>query len=257
MLQSEAIDFFSKIELSPALRPVPFNTLLSAPSSSLPGDLVEAGKANGAVIGDAVVGLTDRLSEQNAKDVMNCISLAQQYANQKANKEAQLGQWFDAYFEVLRYAGWNTRNYARQQYSPSARSFSMDQIALEIIQAASQGQFVFVEMARQAFGALQNNEKALSILENNNASETFATFQTLPCTETTSGVPAMIMTCIDFKKKVSQRKVLFFRFNRSDVDIYRAATQIELNTYHYGKIRNQIEDKLHKTANDFFEGINL
>ncbi|MBA1188709.1 hypothetical protein G7Z99_06580 [Pseudomonas entomophila] len=257
MLQSEAIDYFSAIELAPAPQRSTFNTLLSTPPNGLPGDLVHAGRDNGAVIGDAVVGLTDRLSEQNAKDVMNCVSLAQQVANQRANKETHLGQWCDAYFEVLRYAGWNTRNYARQRYSPSARSFSMDQIALEIIQAASQGQLAFVEMARRAFGALESNEKALNILENNSASETFATFQTLPCTETRSGTPAMIMTCIDFKKRVRQRKVLFFRFNRTDVDIYRAATQIELNTSHYARIRNQIEDKLYMGAQDFFANIEL
>ncbi|AMA44340.1 hypothetical protein [Pseudomonas alabamensis] len=256
MLQSEAIEFFSQIELAPMPRRMALTSQTSALTSK-PGDLIVPGQDNGAVVGDAVLGLTDRLSEQNAKDVMNCVSLAQQVANKKANKETHLGKWFDAYFEVLRYAGWNTRNYARQLYSPKARTFSMDDIALEIIQAASQGQLAFVDMARRAFGALEGNEKALNILENNSASETYATFQTLPCTETRSGVPAMVMTCIDFKKHVRQRKVLFFRFNKSDVTIYRAATQIELNIHHYSKIRNQIEDKLNKGAEDFFAGIEL
>ncbi|MFR0673618.1 hypothetical protein ACLUUI_08050 [Enterobacterales bacterium AW_CKDN230030176-1A_HGKHYDSX7] len=257
MLQSEAIEYFSQVTLAPMPRRMGLIAQSSASASLLPGDLVSPGKDNGAVIGDAVVGLTDRLSEQNAKDVMNCVSLAQQVANKEANKETQLGKWFDAYFKTLRMAGWNTRNYARQQYSPSARTFSMDQIALEIIQAASQGQWAFVEMARQAFGALEGNDKALSILENNSASETYATFQTLPCTETGAGTPAMIMTCIDFQKRVRQRKVLFFRFNKSDVTIYRAATQVELNVHHYSKVRNQIEDLLHKGAEDFFAGIEL
>nr|NLU58438.1 hypothetical protein [Pseudomonas sp. BIGb0427] len=58
MYQSEANQYFSEVILRPQSR------TRSAISSfaSLPGDIIEPGKENGAVVGEAVVGMTDRLS---------------------------------------------------------------------------------------------------------------------------------------------------------------------------------------------------
>ncbi|MGE8395824.1 hypothetical protein HFV04_005055 [Pseudomonas sp. BIGb0427] len=253
MYQSEANQYFSEVILRPQSR------TRSAISSfaSLPGDIIEPGKENGAVVGEAVVGMTDRLSPQNATDVMNCVSLAQQIADKRFQKETNLRGWTDEYYKALKMMGWNTINYARQQYSPSATSFSMEKVALDIIRAAAGGAQEFVTIAEKALIATNENGEALSLLENNSASESYATFQTLPCTETGGGKPSMILMSIDFKKAVRTRKVLFWTFKKSQVDIYRAAAKFELNVAHYAQQRNRIEEILGKGADDYFAGIEL
>jgi len=262
MNQTDARQYLSNVILPPSTMAMPRIAALSTRSIKqskiqLPGDLIVPGEENGAVIGEAVVGLTDRLSPQNAEDVMNCVSLAQQIAESRFTKETNLRGWTDEYFKALRNMGWNTVNYARQQYSPSSQTFSMDTIALEIIQAAAAGATEFVNIARRSLIATGEDGQALSLLENNSASESYATFQTLPCTETAGGTPAMIMMSIDFKKTVKTKKVLFFKFKKEQVNIYRAASQIQLNVKHYANIRNQIEELLNKGADDYFSGISL
>lgn len=257
MYQSEANDYLSGIVL-PQRAQFSRSGIASIASagSRKPGDLITPGE-NGAVIGEAVVGLTDRLSPQNAIDVMNCVSLAQQIAESRHNKEQNLAGWTDEYHKALRMMGWNTVNYARQVYSPSSSSFTMDEVALGIIQAAAGGATEFVNIARKALIATGEDGKALSILENNSASESYGTFQTLPCTESAGGTPAMIMMSIDFKKTVRTRKVLFFKFTKTQVQIYRAAAQFQLNVSHYARQRNRIEDLLGKGADDYFSGLDL
>lgn len=260
MNQTEVGEYFAQIKLKPsALAPAILSSRSAIQSigSRKPGDLITPGEDNGAVIGEAVVGLTDRLSPQNATDVMNCVSLSQQIADSRFNKETNLRGWTDEYYKALRMMGWNTINYARQTYSPKASSFSMDEVALEIIQAAAGGATEFVNIARKALIATSEDGKAISLLENNSASESYATFQTLPCTESARGTPAMILMSIDFKKTVKTRKVLFFKFTKSQVDIYRSAAQFQLNVASYARSRNRIEDLLDKGAEDYFSEIDL
>jgi hypothetical protein len=260
MLQSETNQYLSEIKLARRSPPAPRgrSALFQLPPSfSSASDLIVPGQENGAVIGEAVVGLTDRLSEDNAIDVMNCVSLAQQIAESMHNKERDLPAWTDEYNKALRLFGWTNANYVRQRYSPSATSFSMDQIALEIIRAAAGGATELTNIAEKALIGTEQNAKALNLLENNSASESLATFQTLPCTESSRGVPSMIMMSIDFKKTVKTRRVLFFKFNKTQVTINRAAGRYELNVRAYANIRNRVEDLLYQGANDYLEGITL
>ncbi|KAB5624018.1 hypothetical protein F7234_12145 [Pseudomonas putida] len=254
MLQSEVNEYMSTIILPRQMTP---RMGLLSTGGSFAKDIITPGKENGAVVGEAVVGLTDRLSEQNAEDVMNCVSLAQQIAESRFKKESNLGGWTDEYYKALRMMGWNTVNYHRQQYSPSATSFSMDQIAMEIIRAAAGGGKELVDIAQKALIGTEKDDKAVNLLENNSASESYGTFQTLPCTESGRGVPTMIMMSIDFRKTVRTRKVLFFKFQKTQVNICRSAGQFQLNTRHYANVRNRIEDMLFGAADDYLAGIQL
>lgn len=262
MTQTESNEYFSDVVLTPRTMARSMPQALSMTRSGTlstrkPGDLITPGEENGAVVGEAVVGLTDRLSPQNATDVMNCISLGQQIADSRFNKENNLRGWTEEYYKALRMMGWNTINLARQMYSPSSTSFTMDEVALGIIQAAAGGATEFVNVARKALIATSEDGKALNLLENNSASESYATFQTLPCTESARGTPAMILMSIDFKKSVRTRKVLFFKFSKTQVSIYRAAAQFQLNVASYARQRNRIEDILGKGAEDYFAEIDL
>nr|NLU58437.1 hypothetical protein [Pseudomonas sp. BIGb0427] len=102
--------------------------------------------------------------------------MAQQIADKRFQKETNLRGWTDEYYKALKMMGWNTINYARQQYSPSATSFSMEKVALDIIRAAAGGAQEFVTIAEKALIATNENGEALSLLENNSASESYATF---------------------------------------------------------------------------------
>lgn len=144
MLQSDQLDFISSLEL-PARKPVIATRAAFAAAPTLPGVAFDENTDNG-VVGESAIGLTDSLSEQNSIDVMNCISLMQQGADKKFDKETQRKQWYEFYTKGLATLGWNTTNNAAQLYTPRTSEFSMDQIALEIIGAVSGG---------RGFGALR------------------------------------------------------------------------------------------------------
>ncbi|MGF6592296.1 hypothetical protein [Pseudomonas sp. 2835] len=251
MLQSDQLDFISSLEL-PARKPVIATRAAFAAAPTLPGVAFDENTDNGVVVGESAIGLTDSLSEQNSIDVMNCISLMQQGADKKFDKETQRKQWYEFYTKGLATLGWNTTNNAAQLYTPRTSEFSMDQIALEIIGAVSGGGG-FRSIAEKTLNGLQKDQGALNLLENNSASETFGTFQILPCLESGKGQVAMVLNCLEFKKQVRTKRVLFFKFKKTNVTIYRAASQVQLNTNLYARIRNSVEDKLAGGAENFLE----
>lgn len=264
MLQSEQLDFISSIQLPPRLAtrtlaasaPQLASRILVAPGlRSLPGQF-DHNSDNGAVVGESVMGIGDSLSEQNAEDVLDCISLTQQAADNRFNKEKQRKQWFEYYVKGLGSLGWVVSHNVAQLYTPRSTEFTMDQVALEIIGAVS-GSSGFKPLAEKTLSGLKNEAKALQLLENKSAGESFGTFQLMPCLESRTGQVATILNCLEFTKQVRTKRVLFFKFRKSNVTIYRSATQIQLNSKHYARIRHAVQDKLSGGATDFLESIKL
>ncbi len=231
-------------------------TLLAPAIQSTLGSLPSAQNQDaGAVLDDSLLAFTGGLSDQNRDDVMDSLLLMQLAASKKYNKEKEANQWYSFYHDGLSRLGWLTTARTFQDYSPHQSSFTMDEIALEII--AQVGGPNFAHVARKAATALANNEKALRVFEKSGSSEQVASFKMLPCVQTAQGDVVMMLNFMNFVKTARTKKVLFFTFNRDQVRITRSADRVQLNARQYANLRQSVSQKLGRIGEAFIEGLEI
>lgn len=226
----------------------------SSPEANPPVPSAE-GKDAAAVLEDSLVSFTDGLSDQNRDDVMNSLLLMQLAANKKFSKEQESEQWYKFYHGGLGQLGWLTTAHGFQSYAPVQQSFTMDQIAIEIIGLI--GGASFARVAQAATKALANNQQALRVFENSNQSEEMSCFKMLPCLQTERGDVSMVLNFMSFKKTVKTKRVLFWKFSNSDVRICRGADKIQLNASVYKGLRGAVAEKLGKKGAEFISGLDI
>jgi hypothetical protein len=249
----ETLRFIDDLSL-PAMRPMGLLDTAGTPTvSNLLGNTVENDTA--AVFGDSLVAMTAGLSNQNAEDVMSSLGLMEAASNKKYDRLTEAEQWYHFYQNRLTRLGWLTTSSAFQNYRPTSRSFTMDEIALAII--AQIGGAPFAAIALKALAALPKNEKALNLFENNSNSESLSTFKILPCLQTETGRVSMALSFLTFEKTVRNTKVLFFKYSSQDVNIRRGGDKLELNTQIFSGLRDQVNQKLDAAGRDFLEELEL
>lgn len=212
-------------------------------------------KDSAAVLEDSLVSFTCGLSDQNRDDVMQSLLLMQLGANFKYSKMEEREEWYKFYHAGLSNLGWLTTDSAYQSYAPTNQSFTMDEVALEIIAAVGGPSFARVALA--AARALEKSDGALRLFENSNQSEEVSSFKMLPCMQTERGDVSMMLNFMKFTKTVKTRRVLFWKFSRSDVRIFRGADRIQLNAGTYAGLRSEIQGKLGKKGKEFIAGLEI
>jgi hypothetical protein len=251
--------FISDLVLPPSASPV--LGLFAAPEDEdkdefAPVNLPSAEKQQAAaVLEDSLVSFTAGLSDQNRDDVTQSLLFMQLGANHKYSRMEEREQWYKFYYDGLSKLGWLTTDSAYQSYSPAKQSFTMDEVALEII-AAVGGQS-FALLASAATKALQKSGGPLKLFENSNKSEDMSSFKMLPCIQTQRGDVSMMLNFMRFTKTVKTTHVLFWKFSSSDVRIYRDACKIQLIAETYKDLRKGIQGRLGKKSKDFIAGLEI
>jgi hypothetical protein len=238
--------FISDLALPPSAPPI--YGLLADPEDEAPLPPLPSAekKHSAAVLEDSLVSFTSGLSDQNRDDVMQSLLLMQLGANHKYSKMEEREQWYKFYYDGLSNLGWLTSGSAYQSYAPTNQSFTMDEVALEIIAA----------VGGQSF-ALEKSDNALRLFENSNQSEEVSSFKMLPCIQTERGDVSMVLNFMRFTKTVKTTRVLFWKFSSSNVRIFRDASKIQLNAQTYGSLRADIQGKLGKKGKAFIAGLEI
>lgn len=247
--------FISDLALPPSAPPI--YGLLADPEDEAPLPPLPSAekKHSAAVLEDSLVSFTCGLSDQNRDDVMQSLLLMQLAANHKYSKMEEREQWYKFYYAGLSNLGWLTSGSAYQSYAPTNQSFTMDEVALEIIAAVGGQSFARVALA--AAKALEKSDNALRLFENSNQSEDVSSFKMLPCIQTERGDVSMVLNFMRFTKTVKTTRVLFWKFSSSNVRIFRDACKIQLNAQTYGSLRADIQDKLGKKGKAFIAGLEI
>lgn len=247
--------FISDLEL-PICEP-PIQGLFAAPEDEAnPLGLPSAEKKDtAALLEDSLVSFTSGLSDQNRDDVMQSLLLMQLAANKKYSKMEEREQWYKFYHGGLSNLGWLTTANGYQSYSPAQQSFTMDEVAIEIITAI--GGPGFARVAAAAAAALEKNSGALRLFENSNQSEHVSSFKMLPCLQTERGDVSMMLNFMRFTKTVKTTRVLFWKFSSSQVNIFRGADKIQLSAKTYDGLRADIQEKLGKKGREFIAGLDI
>ncbi|WP_175653387.1 hypothetical protein [Pseudomonas sp. Marseille-P9899] len=239
---TETLDFIAGLSLPDAGAP-----LLQSPAVPAT-DSAETDSAS--IAGHSVVSFVSGLSQQNREDVLNSTLLMQLAASKAFDKAQQREEWFRFYTEGLGKLGWTVSNSSIERYVPRRETFTMDQVALDIIEA-TMGGGGFEPVMKKTFAALKKQPQALALFERHSDHGWLGMFQILPCSQTAEGNVSMLLNCMQFIHNALRYKILFFTYRQHDVQVYRSAQLAVLDSGVYSQVREAVLDKLGGNAGQF------
>lgn len=239
---TETLDFIAGLSLPDGGAP-----LLQTPAVPIT-DSVDTDSAS--IAGHSVVSFVSGLSQQNREDVLNSTLLMQLAASKAFDKAQQREEWFRFYTEGLGKLGWTVSNSSIERYVPKRDTFTMDQVALDIIEATVGGAG-FEPVMKKTFAALKKQPQALALFERHSDHGWLGMFQILPCSQTAEGNVSMLLNCMQFIHNALRYKILFFTYRQHEVQVYRSAQLAVLNAGVYSQVREAVLDKLGGNAGQF------
>ncbi|MFD2640545.1 hypothetical protein [Pseudomonas japonica] len=208
------------------------------------------------VLGDSLVSFVSGLGQQAREDVLNSTLLMQLAASKRFDKAKQREKWFNFYTEGLGKLGWTLSHSEMQRYQPNRQAFTLDDVALDIIDSVVGGA-EFAPLARRTFESLRKQPHALQLFLDNCNKGNVGTFQIMPCTQNAEGDVTMLMNCMQVIRNTSNTSILFVTFQSNEVQIFRAAQTSVLNTQTYSQVREAVITKLGDNANRFLAHLSL
>jgi hypothetical protein len=210
---------------------------------------VDPKEQEGFVAGDVVVAITAGMSKKN-KQIMKDTML---YATLAANSKFPQGgvDWYRLYTKVLSYCGWFSQSSGFSDYRTSNGRFTMDQVALQILESAIvsaalpvSASMMLLKVAKDTVQALQENDEPLRLFESKSKTHTGAKFAIASAAESGDGELVVAMAALDFNTQLDVTNVLFWEWSNSSVRIKRAENHLTLNHGHYERVKSGIEAQL-------------
>lgn len=251
----ELIDYIEAIELAdeqfdsvdaPAAR---VRRSIAASSPVLPSD--DELRATGAVVEGNIVSFTQGMSRQNKEDVMDIFLFASLAANKAFNQKTQRKEWYDKYTEVLTAMGWISTNWKYEETQATAQRFTMEQAGLEvigsIIAAAAlpiTASAAMLKVAADTVNALKISNKPLRLFERQSKSSHGGSVRIVTCNESEDGTVTAVLAVVSFSTRLDVTNVLFWEWNRADVETYKEGDGLALASHHYANLRAAVQKKL-------------
>ena len=214
------------------------------------------------VIGNTIVSIVAGMSEDNKK-IINDILL---FATLASNKAAPQGgiSWYQKYIQVLTSCGLYSQSSGWADYSFKHKSFTMDQVALEILKSAIQAAVLpgatavlMLKVAKDTIDALQRNDAPLRLFERESKTHDGAKFAIATAAESSDGSVAIAMGSVDFSTSLGVTNVLFWEWSNTSVRIQRGENVLTLNHGQYARVRKAVEAKLDGFADKSIESFEI
>ena len=234
----------------------------SHPGSSAAAFDVDEKNPGALVIGNTIVSIVAGMSSDNKKIINDILLLA----TLAANKAAPQGgiAWYEKYQQVLTSCGLYSQSSGWSDYSFSNKRFTMDQVALEILQSAllaaalpGPTAVLMLKVAKDTVTALQRKDAPLRLFERESKTHNGAKFTIATVAESTDGSVAMAMGSVAFSSSLSVTDVLFWEWSNTGVRIQRAENVLTLNHAQYARVRKAVEAKLGDSAQQKIEEIEI
>lgn len=243
----DTLDFIAALDLPEAGSPPLHRHTRQAPDASEEGALVA---------GDSLVSFVSGLGQQAREDVLNSTLLMQLAASKLYDKARQREEWFNFYTDGLAKLGWTLSRNGMQRYQPSQSAFTVNDVALDIIESVVGGE-AYSPLARRTFEALRKEPRALELFSSSSTRGNVGTFQIMPCTQSATGEVTMLMNCMQIMRNTTSTGFLFMTFQRNDIQIFRSAQTSVLNLQTYGQVREAVIAKLGQNAQRFLANLKL
>jgi len=235
---------------------------IPAPDSALPAiykaeaPLFTSDTEGSAVDKGSMVSFVSGITPLHKSDVLNSTLLAQLGAEKKYNRFTQPMEFYSFYCAVLANVGWVVPTMVHQKFEPKGASFTVSQAVLEILAAIATGNELAILTATLNSLKDPKNERQLSLFDSQSFPESLGTFQISPVGED-DGELVMALAALDFKAVRHVTRFLWFSWESSSVTLTRSAQKCVLNEDVYGRVRQQVIDKLGDNAKKFIEDIEI
>ncbi len=216
-----------------------------------------ADKDAGYVDAGSLVSFVAGLSTEHQADVLNSTLLAQLAANKKFDREKQTGEWYGFYRTVLENVGWVVEKFEFTRYNAVGTTFTVEQVVLEIVGALLTGnQLAIVTATLNALKESSKGGKPITIWDSTSHSSQNGSFQ-IGLAADKGGVPVMALGAFHFATRESTTRFLWFSYSSSETQLYKAGQTVSLNEIVYGKVRQQVIDKLGDNAVKFVANLEI
>lgn len=255
MSHAEVIEYIENLELAdeavdridaPSSR-AKRSTTMNAPI--LPSD--DELRATGAVVEGNIVAFTEGMALQNKEDIMDSLLFASLVANKAFNQKTHRVEWYEKYTKVLTTLGWLPTNVQFEASRASAQRFTMEQEGLEvigsIIAAAALPVTVsaaMLKVAADTVNTLKRSEKPLRLFERQSKANHGGSVRIVTCNESEDGTVTVVLGAVSFSTRTEVTNVLFWEWNRADVETYKNGDGLGFNARYYGTLRDAIQAKL-------------
>ncbi|UVK89068.1 hypothetical protein LOY52_03100 [Pseudomonas sp. B21-051] len=214
------------------------------------GDEIEA-PSKGSIVGEATMGFSGKLSDQNKSDAQNALLFATRAANKLYPEEHQGVEWYKRFREVMTLAGWTPVDQYYNNLGVEGTSVRMDKLVLEILASVLANvalpgptSVLMLNVAGDAISALQKRDTAaLTAYERNLLDHGVGGISTGACVEL-DGEAIMALGTVRFLRKNTSTKVMFVDVDVRNVSLYRAQTFFAKNTDVANAVRETIKKKL-------------
>jgi hypothetical protein len=250
MNDSQRLDFIATCELADCTHSLAEHVAAMAqPTAAIPPAINEP--ADAAVVGGSLVAFAQGVSRQNKDDVMDSLLFATLAANRRYSQEKNTDQWYRQFHTVLSTLGWvgTQWNYAR--YHASQQRFTMDKVGLEIVESAiiaaalpGPASLAMLKVAKDAIAALSKKEGPLGLFERQTKMHRGGNFRIASCAESEDGDVSIAMGAVAFHSALSVTNVLFWEWNKTDVETYKGENYLTLNSRLYSGHRDLVRQKL-------------
>jgi len=231
------------------------------PAQDAPGASVNAIEpASAAVVGQAVIGFVEGMSQQARDDVLDTVTYATLAADKRYNVVTQNGEWYTTFRAVMtRALHWASQDIAFLSYSSREQVVTMDKISLDLIAssitaAATGGAAgpLLQQIAADAVEALRKQDKPLGLFNSRTRKPGGARFVVGGCNESREGVIVLAVGAVEAKTEISVGNVLFFNWNSVAVDMNRSADVFVFHQSLYAQRRERVRQALLEASDAAF-----
>lgn len=217
----------------------------------------EEEKKGAAVDAGSVVSFVANVGLQHRKDALNSTLYAQLGANAAYDRINNAVDWYNKYIEILENIGWVIQSFAFTKYDGNAASFEVDTVLIELLAALmTEDEELVLTEAINALKALSGDKKAATIFETASHDLTKANAQIATANDE-NGVMFMKMAFFYLHTGQNMTRVLWFTFNSSDTEMYKAVQTINLNEEIYEVVRDTIIARLGERAAKYIDDLPL
>lgn len=211
--------------------------------------------AEASVVGNAILSFVAGMDNQAKEDVRNSYLFASLAATHRYPLNSDGEAWYNMFCTVMQEMGWLfvTRSY--RQSTNSDTNFSMDKLAIDILQASISSALLpgatalnVLKTATASVASLKTDEATSSFFDQQVRQSEGANFAVGSTTYNEGGDIIMALGTVTFNTSINVTSVLFTHFNSADVKTHHGNATLILNQSVYGSARAHVLQELGSRA---------
>lgn len=203
-----------------------------------------------AVVQNGVMSFVTGIEAVAKQDAMNTYLYATMVADKKVpSREGK--QWFTWFCTVMKQSGWVEIRSDYRQHSSKKRTFTLEEVAVEILKGAvvsaamsGASAVVALDTARKALDALGKKDGPLKLFDRYVRSDRGGNLGLSSALQTPEGDVILNVGSLHYSTDTNATSVLFSNWDSADVQIYQGASSFIMNRQLISVSRQLIANKL-------------